>query len=285
LGKAAPCIAFPKIIILVLGAQCYAAHRLTTRTPPHSSMPLDFWTKTSGTWINVFTVCLGTFLGLLLSDRLPQNMQRIITQGLGLTTLFIGISMAGDLAGAKAGVVDGVILGLLTLVIGGLLGEWWQIEEKLTRLGNWLKYRFKGQGRFTEGFVAASLLFCVGPLALVGSLDNGLRGDNTLLVLKATMDGLASIALTSSYGIGVGFSALSLLVYQGSISLASGLLTQFLPDPENAPVVLLVTGVGGLMILAIGLNLLEISKIRVASFLPAPLIAPLLYQMAFFFSP
>lgn len=243
-------------------------------------MPFDLWTKTSGTWINILTVCLGTGLGLGLSDRLPVNMQRIITQGLGLTTLYIGISMAGDLARAQAGVVDGVILGLLTLVMGGLLGEWGQLEARLSQLGDWLKQRFRGQGRFTDGFVAASLLFCIGPLALVGSLDNGLRGDNTLLVLKATMDGLAAIALTSTYGIGVGFSSLSLLVYQGGISLAAGLLTQFLPNPETAPVVRLITGVGGLMILSIGLNLLEISKIRVASFLPAPLIAPLLYQIA-----
>jgi uncharacterized membrane protein YqgA involved in biofilm formation len=248
-------------------------------------MPLDFWTKTSGTWINILTVCLGTFLGLLLSNRLPPNMQRIITQGLGLITLFIGLSMASDLIKVTAGVVDGVILGLLTLVIGGLLGEWWALEEKLARLGDWLKRRFKGKGRFTEGFVAASLLFCVGPLALIGSLDNGLRGDNTLLVLKATMDGLASIALTSTYGIGVGFSSLALLVYQGSLSLAASALTQVLPDPETSPIVLLVTGVGGLMILAIGLSLLEVSKIRVASFLPAPLVAPLLYYIALLVSP
>jgi hypothetical protein len=116
-------------------------------------------------------------------------------------------------------------------------------------------------------------------LALLGSLNNGLLGDNTLLVIKATMDGLASIALTSSYGIGVGFSALSLLVYQGSFSLLAGTLSQIIPDPENTPVVLLITGTGGLMILSIGLNLLEISKIRVASFLPAPLIAPVIYQI------
>ena len=242
-------------------------------------MALDFWLKTSGTWINVFTVILGTILGQIVSDRLPPRMQRIITQGLGLTTLFLGISMAESLFSAKAGVVDGIILGLLALVLGGLLGEALQVEERLTSLGNWLKYRFKGEGQFTEGFVAASLLFCIGPLALLGSLNNGLLGDNTLLVIKATMDGLASIALTSSYGIGVGFSALSLLLYQGSFSLLAGTLAQILPDPENAPVVLLITGTGGLMILSIGLNLLEISKIRVASFLPAPLIAPVIYQL------
>jgi len=248
-------------------------------------MVLDVWAKTSGTWINVLTICLGTFLGVVLRDRLPIPMQRVITQGLGLTTLFIGFRMAESLTQASAGVVDGVILGLLTLVLGGLLGEWLRLEDKLTVLGDWLKYRFKGQGKFTEGFVAASLLFCVGPMALLGSLNNGLLKDNTLLVLKAAMDGLASIALTSSYGVGVGFSSLSILVYQGSLSLLAGGLAQSLPDPAQAPPVLLMTGVGGLMILAIGLNLLEISKIRVASFLPAPLLAPLLYPLALLLSP
>ncbi|MBW4655786.1 MAG: DUF554 domain-containing protein [Kaiparowitsia implicata GSE-PSE-MK54-09C] len=243
-------------------------------------MTLDFWARTSGTWINVATIILGTVLGLIFSDRLPPPMQRIITQALGLTTLVIGFTMANSLVGVQAGIVDGVILGLLTLVIGGLLGEWLLLEKRLTQLGDWLKRRFRGQGKFTEGFVAASLLYCVGPMALIGSLNNGLVGDRTLLTLKATMDGLAAIALTSTYGIGVGFSALSILVYQGALSLTAGLLAQALPDPATSPVVMLVTGVGGLMILAIGLILLEVAKIRVASFLPAPLLAPLFFWVA-----
>lgn len=219
-------------------------------------------------------------MGLLLRGQLPIRMQQIITQGLGLITLFIGVKMAGSLTEVKAGQVDGVIVGLLALVIGGLLGEWWQLEEMLTAIGDWLKYRFKGKGSFTEGFVAASLLFCIGPLALLGSLNNGLSGDNTLLTLKAAMDGLASIALTSSYGIGVGFSALSLLIYQGGISLAAGSLAQVLPDPATAPPVLVATGVGGLIIMGLGFNLLQVTTIRIASFLPALMLAPLLYWLA-----
>lgn len=243
-------------------------------------MSIDFFTKTSGTWINVATVLAGTGVGLLLRGQLPIRMQQIITQGLGLITLFIGVKMAESLTEVKAGQVDGVIVGLLALVIGGLLGEWWQLEEMLTAIGDWLKYRFKGKGSFTEGFVAASLLFCIGPLALLGSLNNGLSGDNTLLTLKAAMDGLASIALTSSYGIGVGFSALSLLVYQGGISLAAGILSQVLPDPATAPPVLVTTGAGGIIILGLGFNLLQVATIRIASFLPALLLAPLLYWLA-----
>jgi uncharacterized protein len=243
-------------------------------------MSIDFWAKTSGTWINAVTVLLGTVLGLLLSGRLPLRMQQIITQGLGLVTLFIGSTMASSLTQAKAGPIDGVIVGLLAIVVGGLLGEWWQLEEGLTRIGDWLKRRFKGKGSFTEGFVAASLLFCIGPLTLIGSLNNGLTGDNTLLTLKAAMDGLAAIALTSSYGIGVGFSILIILLYQGGVSLIAGSLAQTLPDPATAPPVLLLTGVGGLMILGLGLNLLQIAQVRVASFLPALLLTPLMWWLA-----
>ncbi|QYO67691.1 DUF554 domain-containing protein [Leptolyngbya sp. 7M] len=238
-------------------------------------MSLDFWTKTSGTWINVATVLLGTGLGLVLRGRLPLKMQQIITQGLGLITLFVGLSMAGSVNTVESR-IDGVILALLAIVLGGLLGEWWRLEERLEALGNWLKRRFKGKGSFTEGFMAASLLFCVGPMTLIGSLNNGLTGDNTLLLLKAVMDGLAAIALTSSFGIGVGFSILVVLLYQGGVSLAAGLLAQNLADPASSPAVLLITGVGGLMILGLGLNLLEVARVRVASFLPALLLAPLL---------
>lgn len=243
-------------------------------------MDLSFWAKTSGTWINAATVILGTGLGLALQGRLPQNMQQIITQGLGLITLYVGLSMASSVKQVEAGPIDGIILALLAIVIGGLLGEWWQLEQRLEGLGNWLKRRFRGKGSFTEGFMAASLLFCVGPMTLIGSLNNGLTGDNTLLLLKAVMDGLASIALTSGFGIGVGFSVLIILVYQGGVSLAAGLLAQSLPDPANSPVVLLITAVGGLMILGLGLNLLEVARVRVASLLPSLLLAPLLVGLS-----
>jgi uncharacterized membrane protein YqgA involved in biofilm formation len=242
-------------------------------------MILEFWTKTSGTWINVLTVVLGTIVGLLLNNRLPQSIQQILTQGIGLFTLWLGVHLAGRMATVQAGRVDGVIVGLVAITIGGVLGEWWQIEHRLTQLGNWLKTRVKRQGRFTEGFVAASLLFCVGPMALLGGLNNGLTGDNTLLTIKAAMDGVVAIAFTSSYGIGVGFSALVILVYQGGLSLAAGLLSSAIPNPATDPRVLLATGVGGLLILGIGLNLLEVARVRVGSLLPALFLAPLLFWL------
>ncbi len=247
-------------------------------------MSLDFWTRTSGTWVNAIAVLLGTSLGLFLRGRLPVPMVQIITQGVGLITLFLGFTMASSLTKVQAGIVDGVILGLVTLVLGGLLGEWWQIEARLTGLGDRLKQKFNGGKGFTEGFVAASLLFCVGPMTLLGCLNNGLVGDNRLLLLKSAMDGLAAIALTSSFGVGVGFSILVIVFYQGGLSLLAGILSQLISDPAASPPILLITGVGGLMILGIGLNLLEIGKVQVAAFLPALLLAPLLYWAAKFLS-
>lgn len=241
---------------------------------------LTLWAKTSGTWINVALVLIGTGSGLLLRNRLSSSMHSIITQAVGLTTIFIGISMAQDLSKASSGAVEGVILALLALVFGGLLGEWWAIEARLVSVGDWLKRRFKGGSRFTEGFVAASLLFCIGPMAILGSLNNGLLGDSTILVVKSTMDGLVSIALTGSYGIGVGFSILPVIIYQGGLSLLASVLARFIPDPTTAPSVLLVTGTGGIMILGLGINLLELGKIRIASFLPALVLGPILSWLA-----
>lgn len=239
-------------------------------------MLTEFWLTTSGTWINIITVIMGTTLGLSLKQKLPPKIKAIIPQGIGLLTLWLGFSMAGELGNVEVKSIPGVILGLISIIVGGALGEWWCLEERLNGIGDWLKQRFRHSGQFTEGFVATSILFCVGPVALVGSINNGLLGDNTLLVLKAIMDGISAIPFASRYGIGVGFSVLVILVYQGGISLLAGLFAFQVSDPANNPLLLLITGIGGLMILGIGFNLLEIAQIRVAAFLPALLIPPIL---------
>ena len=241
---------------------------------------LDFWTKTSGTWINVLAIAAGTFLGLVLRGRFLSQVLPILKQAIGLITIFISLNMANSLLKVKVGELDGIILSLISLIVGGVLGELGQIEKRLETVGEWLKAKFKGKGKFTEGFVAASLLFCIGPMAIIGSLNNGLRGDHNLLSLKSALDGFISIVFASTYGIGVGFSALPVALYQGTLSLLAGILANSLPDPANAPSVLIVTGVGGLMLLGLGLNLLELAKVRVASFLPALAIAPLIYWLA-----
>ncbi len=241
---------------------------------------MDFWLKTSGTWINVVAILVGTTLGILLKGRMAIRIQNVITQAIALVCIFVSMNMATSITKVK----DGTILALISLILGGMAGEWMQLDQKLDGIGEWLKYQFKGSGKFTEGFVSASLLFCIGPIAIVGSLNNGLTGDNTLLVLKSVMDGLIAIAFTSTFGIGVGFSALSILLYQGSLSLLAGAIAQILPDPTNAPQVLLVSGIGGLMLLGLGLNLLEVAKVRLASFLPALAIAPFLYLIGNYLS-
>lgn len=237
---------------------------------------LSFWDKTSGTWINTAAILIGTILGLALKGSLPLRMQRIITQGLGLLVLFLGIMMASNLSKVQLQPLNGIIIGLIAIVLGGLLSEWWQIEQRLHKIGDRLKRLFKGGGDFTAGFVAASLLFCIGPLAIIGSLNDGLFGNHSLLLIEAAIDGLAAIVFSSSYGIGVAFSSLMVLFYQGSLSIAASLLAQAVPDPTTTPAVLLTSGVGGLTIVGLGLNPIEITQISVASFLPALIVVPLL---------
>ncbi len=198
-------------------------------------------------------------------------------QAIGLTTLFIGMDNAFDLNEVSR--PPGVILALMALALGGILGEWWRIEEGLEGVGERLKRRFKGQGRFTEGFVAASLLFCVGPLTLIGSIQNGLAGDNSFLILKSTLDGFAALALSATFGFGVIFSAVVIVLYQGTLSLSAGLFANLIPDPANDPRVLLINGVGGLMIVGLGINLLELKRIRVASLLPSLVLVVALYYL------
>lgn len=252
--------------------------KLTRVTP--DAVPL--LAQLSGTLINVATVLAGSLLGLLLGGRLPERTQRTLLQTLSLVTFYIGLGMANELGKVRAGPVPGVILALVALALGAVIGEALRIEEGLAGLGDALKRRFRGGGRFTEGFVAASLLFCVGPLTIVGGIQNGLTGDNSSFVLKATLDGISALALAGVYGVGVTFSAVTVLVIQGGIALSAGLFARVLPDPASNPHVLLISGAGGLVILGIGWNLMlaglgmDDKRVRVGSMLPALLVGPLL---------
>jgi uncharacterized protein len=217
--------------------------------------------------------------------RLPDRLGRTLMQVLGLVTLFVGLGMARGLDEVRSGPLPGVIVALVSLAIGALVGEALGIEERLTQLGEAARRRLGGGGRFTEGFVTASLLFCIGPMAIVGSIQNGLALDARTLVLKSTLDGIASVALAGVYGIGVGLSVVPLLALQGGISVAAAALAQVLPDPATDPRVLVVSGAGGLLVAGIGVNLLlaglglEDRKIRLGSMLPALVIAPLLHVL------
>lgn len=238
--------------------------------------------ETSGTLVNIATVLLGSSLGLALQGRLPQRIAAVVIQAIGLVTLFIGFDNALDLARVHA--PPGIILGLLALALGGALGEWWRLDDRLDAVGEALKRRFRGSGRFTEGFVAATLLFCVGPLTLIGSIQNGLSGDASFLLLKSALDGFSSLALATTFGFGVIFSALVIAVYQGGLSLAAGLFASLIPDPAQDPRVLLVNGVGGLLIVALGLGLLDIKRVRTAALLPSLVLVVAFYYLVLLFT-
>lgn len=226
----------------------------------------------TGTLINVATVLMGTALGSLLGDRLPERIRETVLHSLGLVTLVVGLGQAIELFrpplsnhGASVVVILGAIL------VGGLIGEALRIESGLNRAGEALKRRFgKGQARFVEGFVVASLVFCVGPLTVLGSVQDGLFGDYDLLAIKSLLDGFAAMAFASALGWGVGFSVITILVYQGGLSLgAAAVQSAFTPITVAA-----LTAAGGILILAIGLRLLELKEIRVANLLPALVLAP-----------
>jgi uncharacterized membrane protein YqgA involved in biofilm formation len=243
---------------------------------------LELLARTSGTWVNVGAIAAGTAVGVVAAGRLPERLHRTLMQVLGLVTLYVGLGMARGLESVHAGPLPGVVVALVSLAVGAVVGEVAGIEEGLARLGEALRRRVRGGGRFTDGFVAASLLFCIGPMAIVGSLQNGLALDARTLVLKSALDGIASVALAGVYGVGVGFSTLPILALQGGLSVGAATLSQALPDPSTDPRVLAMSGAGGLLVAAIGVNLVlaglgqEERRLRVGAMLPALAIAPAL---------
>lgn len=227
-----------------------------------------------GTLLNIATVLIGGTLGTFLGARLPAKMRETVMSGLGLVTLLIGISMA--IKTKEPLVVMGSIL------LGGVLGEWWRIEDGLEATGRWLEQRFgrpeeAAAGRsITRAFVTASLVFCVGPMTVLGSVLDGLTGDFNILAIKSLLDGFASLAFGASLGPGVLFSALTILVYQGGLSLAARLLGSSLAGiSAQTPAVIEMSATGGVLIIGIGLLLLDLKRIRLANFLPAIVLAPL----------
>ena len=211
-----------------------------------------------GTIVNVIAVLIGGSLGLLFREHFPERIAQTALQVMGLFTIFVGISMA--LQGQEA------ILVLMSLAFGAMIGEWLNIEASLDKLGGWLEKRFRiSQGSPAKGFIAASLVFCVGSMAIIGSIADGVKGDHSILFTKAMMDGIISIAFAAGMGIGVLGAAFSILIYQGGLTL---LAAQLQPIFSTA-VIRELTSVGGVMVMGIGINILGLQKIRVGNFLPA----------------
>lgn len=225
----------------------------------------------TGTIINIIAVLVGGSIGLAFGSRIPERIKNTVIAGMGLFTAAMGLQMF-----LKS---ENQLIVLGALLIGALLGEWIGIEDGLQAVGQSLEKRFSsdsetGTGsKFVRGFMVSSLLFCIGPMAILGSIQDGLTGDYNLLAVKSTLDGFASIAFASTLGVGVLFSSIILLVYQGGISLLAGLLNSIITDPMMAE----MTATGGVILMGVAVNnLLELKKIRVGNFLPALAAAPLI---------
>jgi uncharacterized protein len=233
-----------------------------------------------GTIVNAGAVLAGGFLGAFIKNGLPERFKTTIMQAIGLSVVMIGIS--GTLQGIYK-VIDGgrmdrlyIMTMIFSLVIGGLVGEFFNIEAKLDAMGQWFQKRFVtgGGGNFAEGFVTASLVYCVGAMAIVGSLEDGLAGNTSTLFAKSILDGISAVIFAATMGIGVAFSALPVLVYQGSITLLAGFIKPWLtPD-----VITQMSLVGSVLIMGIGINILEIKRIKVGNLLSS-IFLPFVYYL------
>ncbi|TCP52223.1 hypothetical protein EV586_11332 [Tumebacillus sp. BK434] len=223
-----------------------------------------------GTVVNAVAILIGVAIGGLMS-RIPDRMKVTILQGLGLAVFVIGLSMVVDVATADG--YDFFIV-IASLVFGGIIGELLDIEGKLNLLGKWIEGKMSrfGQGKIAEAFVFSSLVYCVGAMAIVGALESGLEGSHKILYTKAMLDGFSAIFFTSAMGIGVGLSAIPVFLYQGAIALAAVWLAGFLSDP----VITVMSATGGILIMGISLNVMEIKKINVGNLLPAIFVAAII---------
>lgn len=233
----------------------------------------------TGTLLNVVTVLVGTALGLTAASRVPPRIQEALTTGLGLFTIVIGLSMGLRVFTDPIAAPGDELAVLGAVLLGVVIGEVLRLHDGLEAIGAWFQRRLAREGspsRIAEGFVTASLVFCVGPLTILGSLQNGLTGDVELLAIKSLLDGVASIAFAAALGVGVALSAITVLVVQGSIAGGAFLLR----DVMDERTVLAITAAGGIILLGVGLRLLELRSVRVTSFLPALLLAPLFVRVA-----
>jgi len=220
-----------------------------------------------GTIVNTLAIIAGSMIGVVLKGGIPKKYNVTVMQAVSLAVILVGLKAALK--------TDELLLVIFSLAIGSVAGEFLGIEARLEQLGQWLENRFsKGGSGIAKGFVTASLIYCVGSMAIVGSLESGLSGNHQTLFAKSVLDGIASIILASTLGIGVAFSALSVFVYQGAITVTAA----FMKAALIPPVINQMSAVGGLLIMGIGFNLMEIKKIKVGNMLPA-IAVPLVYYL------
>ncbi|PIC85702.1 hypothetical protein CSV72_12115 [Sporosarcina sp. P20a] len=230
-----------------------------------------------GSLFNVLTIIIGTLIGRFLYG-IPERMKETIMYGIGMAVVAIGLQMTFE--------TTQIVIVILSIVIGAILGEWIDLDQKVNQLGHWIEKKLpakkEGQG-IAQGFVTATLFFCVGSMAIIGAIDSGLRNDHSVLIMKGILDGFTSIIFSSTLGIGVAFAAIPLLIYQGSITFLATILSRFVPDELMQLFISEMTATGGLMIAAIGLNLIGLTKIRVANFIPGIAVVAVIVTIVYAF--
>lgn len=235
----------------------------------------------SGTVINVISVIIGTCVGVTIAHRLPTRVRDVVMDGLGLVTGMIAVLTTAAIVDPSLTETLGkgrpVLIVLASILLGGITGSAIRLEDRLESLGDKLRARFaqEGESTFTEGFVAASLLFCIGPMTILGSITDGLGGGNEMLILKSTLDFFAALAFAAALGWGVAASGISILVVQGGLTLFGFFLGNFMSEVQ----ILMLTATGGLLLVGISMRLLNIKQIPVGNLLPALLFAPLLVAL------
>lgn len=221
-----------------------------------------------GTLVNGVCIIIGTLLGKVL-HRIPEDMKGTVMKAIGLAVIVLGLQM-----GLKS---ENFLIVIISLALGAAWGEWMNLEDKLNSLGNWLEKKLGSnkETSISQGFVTATLIFVIGAMAVIGALDSGIRGDHDVLLTKSIIDGFTSLILTTTLGIGVMFSAIPVVLYQGFIALFATQIHQWIPEELMDAYIVEMTATGGIMIFAIGLNLLGVTKIRVANLLPGIIVVGL----------
>jgi uncharacterized membrane protein YqgA involved in biofilm formation len=223
-----------------------------------------------GTLINVAAILLGSLIGLLIKEKLPQKIITIIFQVMGLFTLVLGISMSLK--------TEHFLIVIGSLVLGAVIGEWIDLDEHMNRWSQNLKARLKiGNDKFTDGMITAFLLYCMGAMTILGAIEEGVQGSYDILLMKSLMDGISSIALASGFGIGVMFSSIPLLVYQGGLTLFSS----FIGEHFTEVIISDLSATGGILLIGLGINILEIKKLKILNMVPSLVIVVILSYLLY----
>ncbi|HLR40953.1 MAG TPA: DUF554 domain-containing protein [Virgibacillus sp.] len=226
-----------------------------------------------GTIVNGVCIIIGSLLGLFFT-KIPERYKETVMHGIGLAVILIGLQMAFS--------TENIIVVLLSLLTGAIIGEFFHLEAGLNRLGTWIGSKMATSNNdisIAQGFVTASLIFVIGAMSVIGALDSGIRGDHEILITKGILDGFMALVLTTTLGFGVIFAVVPVFVYQGLIALLATQIDKWLPEVFLNGLIVEVTGVGGLLIVAIGLNILNIVQIRIGNLLPSIITVGMVYYI------